>query len=98
MGNPQAVAVAGTVFTQNVASSQASDSWGGNFVTNEVQATAVVNPTGYRLGAEVGVAEPAGAGADTNAKRNGLLVELSSGAGTTHLSPVLISIRPAGAS
>lgn len=73
-GNPNAVAVNGTTFTYTVASSQASSSWGGNFVIDTTNAAAVVNPTAYMIGAEIDGYFPSGSGTDANAKRIGLLV------------------------
>jgi len=95
-GNPNAVAVNGTVFTQTVVGSQPSSSWGGNFVCDERNATAVANPTHFCLGAELDVFEPTGSGTDSNSKRIGLLIGIgpSSADLTTH-SFAGIDITPA---
>ena len=73
-GNPNAVAVNGTVFTYTVASSQAPSSYGGNFVIDTINAAPVVNPTAYMIGVEIDGYYPTGSGTDANAKRIGLLV------------------------
>lgn len=83
-GNPNAVAVNGTTFTQTVTSSQASSSWGGNFVCDETHAAAISNPTHFCIGAELDVFEPSGSGTDTGTKRLGLFLTAGpSGADTT---------------
>ncbi len=73
-GNPNAVAINGTTFTETVAASQASNSWGGNFVCNEQAAATSANPTHFCVGAEIDVQDPIGNGADGNFKRVGIYV------------------------